>query len=252
MARGSWPPTGRDLALIVLGVLSIALVYAYDTLDLSDRVRQWIVWADWALVAVFLLDWLDQARTAERRGRWVVRNAWLLLGMVPLAWGLGAFRFLRLARLARVLALTPALDGFARKARAVVTDGHIVALLATSAGITLAGSTLVWMAERGTNPDLASLGEAVWWGVVTVTTVGYGDITPVTTLGRTVAVALMVVGIGTIGLLASQVTGALVGRRDEDGGDAALETRLERLAALRREGMLTETEFDAAKAKLLA
>jgi len=245
----SWPPTRRDLVMILLGIVSIALVYVYETVALDPAVLRWIVWTDGGLVAVFLLEWLDQMRREAHRTRWAVRNAWLLLGMIPLAWGLASFRLLRLVRLFRVLAYTPALGRLADRTKRIATDAHIVALLATSAGITVAGSALVWLAERGANPKLAHFPEALWWGVVTVTTVGYGDITPITALGRTVAIGLMVVGIGTIGLLASQVTGALVGRR---GGDALLEDRLEHLGRLHAGGTLDDEEFARAKAKLLA
>jgi len=59
------------------------------------------------------------------------------------------------------------------------------------------------------------LGDGIWWSVVTSTTVGYGDLSPVTPIGRGLAVVLMIVGIGTIGM----ITGSIATYFIEDGGN---------------------------------
>jgi len=74
------------------------------------------------------------------------------------------------------------------------------------AGIMLVICSLAaYEAERKTNPEFGSIGDAFWWGIVTLTTVGYGDIVPKTTAGRLAGVALMLTGIAVLSLLAGSL-----------------------------------------------
>ena len=59
-------------------------------------------------------------------------------------------------------------------------------------------------------PDVRNLGDGVWWALVTITTVGYGDITPVTTLGRIVASSLMLLGLGLIATITAIVSAKFI------------------------------------------
>ena len=98
----------------------------------------------------------------------------------------------RLARLARVLFVSP------RAREAVLRLGR-VGLFAI--GMLLFSSWMAYVAEKPTNPEFASFGDAIWWGIVTLTTVGYGDITPITQKGRIAGVFLMVTGLATLGVI---------------------------------------------------
>ena len=64
-------------------------------------------------------------------------------------------------------------------------------------------SWMAYVAEHPTNPEFNSFGSALWWGVVTLTTVGYGDIVPDTQKGRIAGVFLMFTGIATLGLISA-------------------------------------------------
>jgi voltage-gated potassium channel len=120
----------------------------------------------------------------------VLTAPWFLL---PGAQSGGIVVLLRLARLARlVIASRGAMRLFERLGRVA-----IVAL-----AIMTACSFVAFYAEKATNPEFASFGDAMWWGIVTLTTVGYGDIVPITPTGRLAGTALMVTGVALLGMLA--------------------------------------------------
>jgi voltage-gated potassium channel len=96
--------------------------------------------------------------------------------------------------------------------RVVLATGRVrgresFVFIAASATLLWAGcSYLVWVAERHSNPEFHPLGNALWWGIETITTVGYGDIVPITWEGRVLAGLTAIIGLGLIGVVASQIT----------------------------------------------
>jgi voltage-gated potassium channel len=88
---------------------------------------------------------------------------------------------------------------------------------------------------RIVDPAIGTFGDALWWAVATVTTVGYGDVVPESTTGRIVGAALMLTGIGLIPLITSVVVSILVTQRTREAREAELDNLnkvLERLDEL--------------------
>jgi voltage-gated potassium channel len=96
--------------------------------------------------------------------------------------------------------------------------------------IVLLGAVGVYLVERGQNPAIRGFGDALWWAMVTATTVGYGDVSPTTTEGRFIAVLLMLVGIGVIGVFTATVAGYFV-HEEEATADRDVHARLEAIEA---------------------
>jgi len=81
----------------------------------------------------------------------------------------------------------------------------------------LVGGPVMYLVERSTNNQFKGVGDGLWWSLVTLTTIGYGDTYPITTPGRLLAALLMLVGIGLIGTVTGKIAAALVERRRREG-----------------------------------
>jgi voltage-gated potassium channel len=117
----------------------------------------------------------------------------------------------------------------------------------------LVSSIALFVAEKGVNETVDSPFDALWWGVTTLTTVGYGDVVPVTPEGRIAAAVLMLLGISLFAAITATITGYILESRheaDEPTG-ASLVDELERLSRLHSAGSLTEDEFRLAKARTI-
>ena len=108
----------------------------------------------------------------------------------------------------------------------------------------------LYIAENGINKAITSPLDALWWGIVTLTTVGYGDVYPVTPEGRIAASALMLLGVGLFGAITATITSYLIATGKPAGADPVAQIR--DLAQLREDGTITEGEFEATKTALLA
>ena len=103
---------------------------------------------------------------------------------------------LRLARVSRLLIAT-------RGVRRLFARLGQVAIVA--AAVLVVGAAVGYYSEHPTNPEFATFGDAIWWATVTLTTVGYGDIVPITTAGRFDGAAIMFMGVALLGLLAGSL-----------------------------------------------
>ncbi len=98
-----------------------------------------------------------------------------------------------------------------RLVRAMFRRGHLPRFLLAAAVLVLDGAVIVYLYERhAPRSNIHTLGESLWFSVVTVTTVGYGDYTPVTVVGRITAVLIMLIGLLTLAVVTAQVASSFV------------------------------------------
>lgn len=168
---------------------------------------------------VFLVDLIVQRRIVpsylhHARGRFDLGIVILTfpIYLIPGVSGYSAILlFARFGRVARVLMATKGLRRFAQRLGKVA----VIAAL-----IVFCFSLSAYEAEHPTNPGFATFGDAFWWGIVTLTTVGYGDIVPKTAAGRLSGVAIMFTGVAVLGVLAGSLASLFgIGSSTED--DAA-------------------------------
>jgi voltage-gated potassium channel len=141
--------------------------------------------------------------------------------------GVRAVRALRLLRLVRAFAF---LSIGMKTARRILHHRKFHYVLLLTAGVMLLGATGLYVVERPQNESVISFGDALWWAITTTTTVGYGDIYPVTAEGRLIAVVLMLTGIGVIGVFTATIA-SLFMIQDEEDEFSAIHVRLDRIDA---------------------
>jgi len=149
---------------------------------------------------MFLVDFLFTLVKAKNRTRYFITWGWLdLLSSIPavnvLRWGRGA-RILRIFRVLRGIKATKILSEFILYRRA--HSAFLAALLVSLLLIVFSASSVLQF-ESGPEANIRTPEDAVWWAVVTLTTVGYGDKYPLSTEGRLIAVLLMTAGVGLFG-----------------------------------------------------
>lgn len=190
-----------EIAMALLAIVAVVLL----TLPTDHPVG----FLDIVIYAIFVIDYGVRLTLSGDRRRFVRTRIADLIAIVPAE----IFRIARLARLARLMRLVRAwavLWRSTRHMRGILETNGLGWVLALSAGLVVAGGMAAWIVE----PEIDSLVDGIWWSLVTATTVGYGDISPQSGLGRLVAAALMIIGIGAIGLLtATFATYFIDGRR---------------------------------------
>lgn len=184
----------------------------------------------------FLIDFAINLRgTRPRRDYLIKKRGWLdLIGSIP-TFGFSQYAsLLRLARLSRLARVTRLLRGNNKKMliEDVVKNRGSYALFITlllAMIVLVSASVLILQFEtQAKNGNIKTGGDALWWGLVTITTVGYGDFYPVTPLGRLTGTFVMFAGVGIIGALASILASILIPppkqkTEEEVAADAAAE-----------------------------
>ena len=229
-----------ELAFGALAVVYVVIGFAADEADVA--MKPGLSGLELAITTVFVAEFATRFVASYDRRRYL-RGHWIdLVALLPFA------RWLRLLRLVRAFAgVQRALGNVERLA----AHRGLSLLITAWLGVMVICSAALYLVERGVNEAITSPLDAIWWGVVTLTTVGYGDVYPRTAEGRVAASVLMLLGIGLFGAITATITSYLVATQGGGPGDSPAE-RLRELAALRDDGVITADDFDAKKADLLA
>ncbi len=223
--------TATELPLVGVALIFI-IAYAWDVIgDLhgrADDVAQTVIWATWG---IFGVDYLVQLVLASRRWHWFYTHLFdFFIVALPV---LRPLRLLRLVILWTVLQRVAAASLRGRVVMYVLSSGTLLVFIAALA--------VLDVERHASGANIRNFGEALWWAFVTITTVGYGDFTPVTAAGRLVAVGLMIAGVALLGVVTATLASWLVSRVAvaEETGDTVTRAHLDSLSveirALREE-----------------
>ncbi|MBK7156107.1 MAG: ion transporter [Sandaracinaceae bacterium] len=203
-------PRWWDRLVLVSTVIALVLILVDMQLDHDSAEGHLLGYIDFGFCALFAADFGYRFyRARPYRWRFFRRNWVDLLGCIPVVGPLRAARLVRLVRLirlARVLALTRrVLRGRELPFR---TDA-MANLTWVALGVWLLAASAFYHFEDGHNPSIHDPGDALWWSMTTLSTVGYGDLYPYTLGGRVVAVMTMILGVGVLGTLAATIAAGL-------------------------------------------
>lgn len=217
-----------DLFLICLIITNVLAVVLGSDPGIEDRFGTELAWFEFFSVGIFTVEYLARLWSCKSHPDFALKGGRLrfalrplsvidLLAILPaylafLGFDARIVRIFRLFRLLRILKL-------ARYSRALRLMGAVFAkrreeLMLTSLFLLfllLVSATLMYHAEHEAQPQhFASIPATLWWAVVTLTTVGYGDVYPITTVGRIFAGAIAIVGIGMVALPAGIISSGFV------------------------------------------
>jgi voltage-gated potassium channel len=215
--RTEWP--------LMVAALAFLVAYAWPILDrdlpagalLACTTITWVAWT------AFTVDFVARVVLASDRRRYVLRH---LHDLAVIA--LPLLRPLRLLRLVAVIGVLNRQAGSSLRGRVVVYVAGTTTLLSALSALAMLDAE-----QNAPGANITSIGDALWWAVATITTVGYGDRYPTTTAGRAIALALMLAGIALLGVVTATLASWLVERvRAETVADkAATVAHVEQLMA---------------------
>ncbi|MDE0372412.1 MAG: ion transporter [Rhodospirillales bacterium] len=214
-----------DLTVIVLILVSVVTA-SIDTLpNLAPSIRAVLSWSEIVIVGLFTIEYGLRIGTAPRKLRYVFGFQGIvdLAAILPFYLTLGGvdlrtLRVLQLFRIVRVLKLSRYSVAMARFGKAMALAKEEIVLFACVAiALLYLSAAGIWYFEHEAQPEaFASILHSLWWATATLTTVGYGDVYPVTMGGRLFTFVILMCGLGIVAVPAGLVAAALSRVRQEE------------------------------------
>jgi voltage-gated potassium channel len=222
-------PAGRrfDLALVWLIIASVVVVMLDSFEVLQARWGPWLNVLEWTFTLLFTIEYVARLACVQRPSRYArsffgvidllaVLPTWAAL-FVPGLQALIDVRLLRLLRLFRILKLTEYVAEYGGLIQALTASRRkIFVFLSFVLIVNVVMGSLMYVVE-GPENGFANIPVSIYWAITTMTTVGFGDITPKTGLGRSITAFMMLVGWGTLavptGIVSAEFAALRLGTR---------------------------------------
>lgn len=203
-------PAGKafDIGLLIVILLSVFTIMAETVEGIDQRFHRELIVLEWIFTVVFTIEYLTRIFVSKKPFRYIFSFYGIidLLSILPMFFSLflvgshilSSFRILRLLRLFRVFRLIEFMEESSRlKVALLASRAKIMVFLYTVMIISILIGTLMYYIE-GPKNGFTSIPKSVFYTIVTLTTVGYGDMVPTTALGQFFSMVLMVIGYGII------------------------------------------------------
>jgi voltage-gated potassium channel len=206
--------------IIILSVITVTL----ETVNHLDETYAFFFnCVEWTFTIVFTLEYLLRIYTAENRWKYITSFFGLvdLLSILPSYIGLLIpgkqsllfIRILRLLRMFRIFKMAHFIhEGSVVIAALRASRTKIIVFISFVCVSSIFMGSMMYIVEHTTNPNIQNIPEGIYWAIVTLTTVGYGDSIPITTLGKVLATMVMIMGYGVIAVPTGIVTAEITNR----------------------------------------
>ncbi|AHM58140.1 Ion transport 2 domain protein (plasmid) [Peptoclostridium acidaminophilum DSM 3953] len=209
---------GYELFMAVLALIAVVIAF----LDVTGKINMHtgyneFYYTELVILIIFALDYFTRLFKADNKRLFVRKNIPDLISIIPFNAFLRAFRIVRFVRVLRFIRVIKLFRFFAlikkfkfNINKFIYTNGLIYVIYITIAMI-IFGAIGIYHFEYGLS--VHSFEDALWWSFVTISSVGYGDIAPVTTYGRLIASLQMIVGMGFAGMLTGTIATYFIGNK---------------------------------------
>ncbi|MCF6278930.1 MAG: ion transporter [Flavobacteriaceae bacterium] len=200
-----------DIILLFLIIVSIVLVMLESVERIDTKYHDFLNISEWVITILFTLEYFARIISIKKPSKYIFSFYGIIdfLSTIPkyLAFFfagthvLVAIRALRLLRIFRILKLVPFLgasDGLMKALKA--SRAKILVFLFVVVILCIILGTIMYLVEGNSNSGFSNIPRSVYWAIVTLTTVGYGDISPITGLGQFIAALIMILGYGIIAI----------------------------------------------------
>lgn len=216
----------RSVALFIQGLILLSLVaFSVETLpDLSDETQYWLQVIEIVCVIIFTIEYLLRIYVADRKLKFIFSFFGLIdfLAILPfyLSFGvdlrsLRTLRFVRLFRVFKLVRYNRAIKHFTN-AISTAKEEILLFLFVTVILIYLSAVGIYYFENEAQPEHFSSIFSSLWWAIVTLTTVGYGDIYPITVGGRVFTFFILLIGLGIVaiptGIISSALTKTIDGK----------------------------------------
>jgi voltage-gated potassium channel len=209
----------RELLVTTFTAVSVGIIVFQLVNDLPQLIEYIIYAFDLIVIAILITDFYLRMKVSNENNRiFILKHIYEIPALIPLvvfgmlenyAYLNVVFRLLRLIRIFRIIHLSSRILSISSQTNNRLIYIILVSFMAVSSG----AIGVYFVEEQAPGSKVTNLGDAFWWAIVTVTTVEYGDIYPVTAEGKIIASILMVVGIGILGVLISTLGGSFIESR---------------------------------------
>lgn len=194
-----------ELLTCALAIFAVILAF----IDISKGLNTWQLYADMIILIVFILDYIVRFFVSKNKKSFIKENILDLISIIPFSSFFRILRVFKLTKLLKILKISKLVKftrfvtyiaRLVKKGQKFLNTNGFKYMLTLTASSIFIGSVGISYFEKMDFVD------GLWWSFVTTTTVGYGDLSPVTTPGRIIAVILMIIGIGLLSSTTSTIT----------------------------------------------